>query len=128
GFLLIAGAAKPTATLSWQPLTLEEARSRAIEQERPLLVDFTAAWCGACKELDKHTFAEPNVSREAGRVVAVNVDATNNEDPKALSAMQALSVVGLPTVVVYDSSGKEALRYTDFVPPERFLEGIRAVQ
>ena len=128
GFLLVAGAAKPTATLSWQAVTLAEARSMALEAQQPLLVDFTAAWCVACKELDKVTFAEPNVSREAGRFLAVKIDATNDEDPKAVAAMQELSVVGLPTVVVFDSSGKEALRYTDFVPPDRFLEGIRAVQ
>jgi thiol:disulfide interchange protein len=36
-------------------------------------------------------------------------------------------VIGLPTVLVFDSQGKEALRYTDFVPPDRFLENIRRV-
>ena len=36
-------------------------------------------------------------------------------------------VVGLPTVVVMDSSGQEKARFNEFVPPERFLQAIRAV-
>ena len=34
---------------------------------------------------------------------------------------------GLPTVLVFDSRGKEALRFTEFVPPERFLPAIKRV-
>jgi thioredoxin-related protein len=32
------------------------------------------------------------------------------------AALQRFGVRGLPTVVIFDSNGKEALRYTDFVP------------
>jgi thiol:disulfide interchange protein len=41
--------------------------------------------------------------------------------------MSEFGVKGLPTVVVYDSRGKEALRYTDFVDPEHFLAAIQKV-
>jgi thiol:disulfide interchange protein DsbD len=92
-----------------------------------MIVDFTAAWCGACKELDKLTFSTAPVGAELGRFVAVRVDATNDEDPKVGAALQRFGVRGLPTVVVFDSHGKEALRFTDFVPPEQFLNGIKAV-
>ena len=121
------GAVKPTRTLSWEPLNLSEARSKALREQRPLLVDFTAAWCGACKELDKLTFSEPGVASEAGRFVAVKVDATNAEDPAVESAMQQFKVVGLPTVVVHDSRGQEAVRCTDFVAAEPFLDAIKPV-
>ena len=30
-------------------------------------------------------------------------------------------------IVIFDSHGKEALRFTDFVAPEPFLQGIQAV-
>ena len=94
---------------------------------RPLIVDFTAAWCGACKELDKLTFSTAPVGAELSRFVAVRVDATNDEDPKVGAALKRFGVRGLPTVVVFDSRGKEALRFTDFVPPERFLSAIRQI-
>lgn len=127
GFLLITGAVKPTRTLAWEATTAVAAQQKALREKRPLLVDFTASWCGACKELDKLTFAEPRVAAEAARFVAVKVDASNDEDPQVLATLERFSVRGLPTVIVFDSSGREARRYTDFVPAEQFLEQIKAV-
>ena len=126
GFLLVVGAIKPTRTLAWEH-ELEQARAKALREQRPLLVDFTATWCGACKELDKLTFSEPRVATEAGRFVAVKVDATNSDDPKVEAAMEQFKVVGLPTVVVHDSTGQEAVRCTDFVAADPFLDAIKTV-
>jgi thiol:disulfide interchange protein DsbD len=126
-FALVLGLVKPAEALAWQQGNVDVARERALRENRPLIVDFTAAWCGACKELDKLTFSHPPVGSELGRFVAVRVDATNDDDPKVGAALQRFGVRGLPTVVIFDSNGKEALRYTDFVPPDAFLEGIKAV-
>jgi thiol:disulfide interchange protein DsbD len=126
-FLAVVGLAKPARTLAWQSVSVEQARSVALQEKRPLLVDFTAAWCAACKELDKITFADSNVAVEAGRFVAVKVDATNDDDPNVEATLSKFRVLGLPTVLVFDSTGKEALRYTDFVQPQQFLTEIKSV-
>jgi thiol:disulfide interchange protein DsbD len=126
-FALVLGFAKPAEALSWQQGNVDAALERALRERRPMIVDFTAAWCGACKELDKLTFSTAPVGAALGRFVAVRVDATNDEDPKVGAALQRFGVRGLPTVVVFDSRGKEAVRFTDFVPPDQFLDGIKAV-
>ncbi len=59
--------------------------------------------------------------------MAVKVDATVDDDPKVVSTLERFGVKGLPTVVVFDSPRKEALRYTDFVPPDQFLTDIKKV-
>ncbi|HWZ87671.1 MAG TPA: thioredoxin fold domain-containing protein, partial [Polyangiaceae bacterium] len=86
------------------------------------------SWCTACKELDKLTFSSPDVAAEMAHFVNVKVDATNDDDPKVEATLASFKVRGLPTVVVLDSHGNEALRFNDFVPPERFLPAIRAVE
>ncbi len=126
-FLLVMGVSKPAQSLSWEALTWQQAQAKAKREKRPLLVDFTATWCGACKQLDRETFSKPDVAQEAGRFVAVKVDATDDEDPQVTSAMETMKVVGLPTVLVYDSRGQEAVRCTDFVAAEPFLDAIRRV-
>lgn len=126
-FAAVLGIIKPSAVLAWQQGDVHALREQAVRENRPLVVDFTAAWCGACKELDKVTFAAPAVGAEMGRFLAVKVDATNDDDPQVEATLQRFKVVGLPTVLVFDSRGREAVRYTDFVPPEQFLDGIKRV-
>lgn len=105
----------------------KEAAERAQREKRPLMVDFTATWCGACKELAKHTFADQRVMERTGSFVAVKFDATDDEDPQVEQVKKKYNVVGLPTVVVYDSNGKEYTRFTEFVPADKFLKAIEGI-
>ena len=124
---LIVGALTPTGSLTWKPVDFSAARAEAASARRPLLVDFTAAWCVACKELDKRTFSDPSVAREAGRFLAVKVDMTH-ETPATETIKEQNKVAGLPTVIAFDSSGKEAVRCTDFVPAREFLHTLEGVR
>ena len=124
---LVVGALTPTASLTWKPVDFQTAQVEAARTRRPLLVDFTAAWCVACKELDKRTFSDPSVAREAGRFLAVKVDMTH-ETPATETVKEKQAVVGLPTVIAYDSTGKEAVRCTDFVPAGEFLRTLEGVR
>ncbi len=113
---LLLAALKPSGHLTWETGDWSQVESAAKAQGRPMLVDFTASWCGACKELERDTFSDPNVMESASRFTALRVDATNDEDPRVMAAMKRYSVVGLPTVVVLTAEGVEAARFTDFVP------------
>lgn len=128
GFSAISLVARPSGSFAWQHVPLVQAQEQARTQARPLLVDFGAAWCAACKELDKLTFSQAAVQREAARFVAVKVDATNDEDPVVVESIKRMNVRGLPTVILFDSRGIEAERFTDFVPPEKMLSALQAVQ
>jgi thiol:disulfide interchange protein DsbD len=125
--LAILSLTKPTDAVTWMKQDIEKAQARASAEKRPMIVDFTAAWCGACKELDKKTFSEPRVAKDLGRFVAVKVDATNDDDPRVAATMSRFKVVGLPTVLLFDSSGKEAARFNDFVPADEFLKSVQRV-
>jgi len=127
-FGALSSWAKPESALRWEKVSFSEAARLAKSESRPLLVDFTAAWCGACKKLDANTFADKKVQLEAGRFVAVKVDATNDENAEVQAVMTQLGVVGLPTVLLISSAGSEAVRFTDFVEPEEFLASLRSVR
>jgi thiol:disulfide interchange protein DsbD len=103
---------------------LTEARAAG----RPTLVDFSASWCGACGELDRHTFSHPEVVREAQRFVTVRVDLSPGVDsPERRAILASYAQRGLPLVVLHDRSGREVSRVTGFMQPDDFLSLMRKV-
>src|SRR5512138_1184294 len=57
-----------------------EALALAKREGRPVIIDFWADWCTACKELDRIAWADPRVREEAARFVAVKMDGTTGSD------------------------------------------------
>jgi thiol:disulfide interchange protein DsbD len=51
-------ALPPGASIPWME-DYASAKQLAEQSSRPLLIDFGASWCGACGELERHTFSDP---------------------------------------------------------------------
>ncbi len=130
---LMRNASASTGSAAAEPLKWEAnepaARTRASSEHKPLLVDFGASWCGACKELDEKTFPDPRVAAEGSRFVALHVDATDDDDPEVSRVRHKYGVTeGLPVVLLFGSDGAEAFRFTEFVPPDRLANALAQVR
>jgi thiol:disulfide interchange protein DsbD len=77
--------------------------------------------------MTKETFSDPRVMEKAGSFIAVKIDATDDEDPQVDAVKGKYKVVGLPTLVIYDSTGAERKRFNDFVGPDDFLKAIDGI-
>lgn len=102
-----------------------DARAKAQAEGKPMLIDFGASWCTACKELEHETFPDPSVRTEAQKFVALRIDATDDEDPQVNKLKDKYKVVGLPTVIMLDKDGNEAARFNEFVKPDRFYAAMK---
>lgn len=118
----------PAGGIPWSN-DLEAALARAQAEQKPVMIDFWAEWCAACKELDRFTFTDPAVQAEAERFVTVKIDGTI-EDEAILAIYDRYGIQGLPTVLFLDSSGAplDDPRVTGFLEPPRFLTEMRKVE
>lgn len=113
------------ARLAWEE-DYQAAARRAFDERRPLLVDFSASWCGACQELEHSTFADPRVVREGEHFVRVRVDLSPGKDsPEKRELLARYAHRGLPLVVLHKPSGEPAARVTSFVEADRMLALMR---
>jgi thiol:disulfide interchange protein len=106
--------------VTWRsdPVTAEvEAR----EKRQPMMIDFSAEWCKACKELEAHTFSEPGVAKRLSAWVTVRVDMTDDR-PEHKPLREKYKIQGLPTVAFVTADGRwlEDLTLTGFEPAAEF--------
>ena len=87
---------------------LDAALADAKRTGKPVVIDFTAGWCGACKVLETRAFRDPGVHRLLSQdYIAVRVDC---DQERALS--DRFQVRSLPTLVVVSPNGEEVNRRT----------------
>lgn len=107
---------------------LDKVLQQARAECRPVMIDFFAEWCAACKELDQLTYVAPEIVAEAKRFVTVKVDGTN-EGSRSDELYERFGVKGLPTVAFIDPMGQVLTnpRVAGFLPPEKFLPEMRKI-
>ncbi len=113
-----------------QALSLfDTALQTARASGKPVMIDFFAEWCAACKELDRHTYPAREVMREAGRFTSIKVDAT--QEGEMIDVLyDRFGIQGLPTVAFVSSEGTVLVdpRVTGFLGPEKFLAELKKVK
>jgi thiol:disulfide interchange protein DsbD len=89
---------------------------------KKIMVDFSAEWCTACKELDEVTFSNAAVREKMDTFVLIKADVTDNtEKEKALS--KKYGVFGPPAILFFDEKGNviQSKTIIGFIPPAEFL-------
>jgi thiol:disulfide interchange protein/DsbC/DsbD-like thiol-disulfide interchange protein len=105
---------------SWQPWT-PAAVAQALAQDRPVFVDFTAAWCLSCK-VNERVALETDAVRTAftkKNVALFRADWTH-ADPTISETLQKYHRDGVPLYLLYSPKAKDAPQ----VLPEVLTPGI----
>lgn len=85
-------------------LPLDLALARARSSGKPVLADFSAIWCPACRRLHAEVFTDPAV--KAAIRSGYELSRIDYEAPEAPAFMARYAVSGFPTLLLLDGEGR----------------------
>ncbi|MCG9650515.1 protein-disulfide reductase DsbD [Vibrio brasiliensis] len=104
---------------------LKQQLALAKQAGKPVMLDFYADWCVACKEFEKYTFHQQDVESRLKNFVLLQADVTRNQ-PQDIELLKEMNVLGLPTIEFWDANGESVsnARITGFMDAETFLSHL----
>jgi len=99
------------------------AEQEARGQGKPLLIDFGAEWCPACRRMTAEVLSSPRLAGALADFVLVRVDVDEHPD-----LASRYGVTALPTFVVTDAGGRELHRFEGYRDVDRFLAEVQTAR
>ena len=114
--LASAGASERDGAVVWRDLDAALTESR--QADKPVMIHFTAQWCGWCKKMKKEVYGQSDVAAALNHdFVPVMVDADRRPDLKA-----EYGVKGLPTIWFLTSAGEGITYIPGYVDAPTFRQ------
>lgn len=104
---------------------LDTALRQAVEEGKPVMLDFYADWCISCKEMEAFTFSNASVQDALQDFVLLQSDVTDS-DKQDQALLRHLGLFGPPAILFYDAAGHEMRNYrlVGFMSASRFTSHI----
>ncbi|MEQ1663769.1 MAG: cytochrome c biogenesis protein CcdA [Bdellovibrionales bacterium] len=105
----------------------DELLKKALDEHKPIIIDFHAEWCLACKELSLYTFSDPRIIKLGEQFIWLEFDATS-PSPFLDELQSRYQFAGLPFVVLYSRDGEllKNLNLSGFEDADHFLERMKS--
>ena len=117
-------APAPEIEVEWTVNNPDEVFGLAASLDKPVMMDFYADWCVACKELDEYTWNQPSVVELSEEFLPLKMDFTIRDDWEK-EMRTRFGVFGMPTVIFLAPDGSEIDRFVGFKKPDQVLPLMR---
>lgn len=125
--LVLLGLALPLAALADLPAgnwtdNYTAAMQRAKDDNKPVLLMFSASWCGPCNRMKKEVFTQPKVQKALQAWTPIYIDGD-----KQRQLMKTYKVEAFPTFIVAKPDGTQMGRFVGGVGDDEFLRVITVI-
>lgn len=99
---------RPHEVIPWRD-DFASASAEAKRTGKPILLDFSASWCGPCQEMRRTTWSDPQVAQDLDAYVPVQIDLDHNPalaQQFAVSAIPHLDLIAPDGQVIASTEGE----------------------
>jgi thiol:disulfide interchange protein len=101
--------------------------SVAKTQHKPIMLDFYAQWCTACKEMEKNTFTNTEVKKLLKGFILLRIDLTNINTENTNLAKH-FNVIAPPATLFFDKYGKEFdVKIVGDIGSKKFIQVLQQI-
>ena len=110
GFIFLP--APKAELIAWQKYDADVIQ-KALDEDRPVLIKFTADWCLSCQVVDKTVFSRRDIAEliKQKNVLAVKGDTTLKDYPATIALKTVYNEPGVPVTLLYVPESKEPIRW-----------------
>lgn len=108
--------------IKWQT-NLKRAAQQARVEEKAMLIQIGATWCGFCHKMEKETYRNQKVVKHVNSCfIPIRVDADQNQE-----LVEAIGVSGLPTTVIITPQLKIVKKISGYVAAQEMSKQLNKV-
>jgi thioredoxin 1 len=120
-----AGSAAVADKIQWTS-DLDAGLMRARNENKPVMIDFVAEWCGPCKAMDESSFSNADVIRKAQAFVPVRIDIDRQ---KAVAAKynglaRAYGGAGIPNILFLSGNGTKLKQFIGYKTATQLISAM----